>query len=93
MTKSKGEPSTTIGKPAAKKTQNKMKPKPPQKNSTVESPNKSRIRLKREDITSVSFGEKDVILVESVGMGDMILLKIEKSESKIGGFIHPLAKE
>lgn len=92
MTKSKGEPSTTTSKLAAKKTQNKLKPKPP-KNSTVESPNKSRIRLKRKDITSVSFGEKDVILTESVGLGDMIILKIEKSESKIGGFIHPLAKE
>jgi len=92
MTKSTGGPSTTTSKQAAKKAMNKLNSKF-KKNSTVESPNKSRIRLKREDITSVSFGDKDVILTETIGMGDMIVLHIEKSKSKIAGFIHPLAKE
>ena len=55
-----------------------------------------RIKLKRSDASSVRFGgddhEKQILQAETIHMGDMTVLLVEKTPSKVAGFIHPLAK-
>ena len=55
-----------------------------------------RIKIKRSDASLKRLGgelERQMMLTETVCMGDQIVLLVERSPSKLGGFIHPLSKE
>ena len=53
-----------------------------------------RVKIKRSDAKNFNSQiEKQILMTETVGLGDMIVLHIETEKTKHGGFMTPLSKE
>ena len=68
-----------------------------EKKALVASPGRvKRVKIKRSDASTKIMGggcEKQVLLTETIGMGEHIFLTVEHHLSKHAGFIAPLVKE
>ena len=64
--------------------------------TSLVTPTKKRLKIKRSDASSKRLGsdrDKQVLMTETIGMGDQIVLFAERTPSKLGGYMTPLSKE
>ena len=60
--------------------------------TSLVTPTKKRLKIKRSDASS-KLTDKQVLITETIGMGDQIVLIAERTPSKLGGYMTPLSKE
>ena len=60
--------------------------------TSLVTPPKKRLKIKRSDASS-KLSDKQILITETIGMGDQIVLIAERTPSKLGGHMTPLSKE